>query len=76
MQVARNFFLSREQTYIRKAREILLALEIERVLSKPQIHGRCTRTRSTSASAAYGAAAAARIYYGRDLAELTLPRRP
>src|ERR671923_1985095 len=37
MQVARNFFLSREKTYLRKLNEILLALVIERNLSKQEI---------------------------------------
>ena len=37
MQVARNYFLSREQTFIRKFKEILLALEIEQALSKDEI---------------------------------------
>ena len=37
MQVARNFFLSPEKTYERKLREIVLALKIERELSKDEI---------------------------------------
>ncbi len=37
MQVARNFFLSREKTYLRKLTEIFLALKIERYLSKQEI---------------------------------------
>ncbi|MGZ7238597.1 transglycosylase domain-containing protein, partial [Streptococcus pyogenes] len=37
MQVARNFFLSREKTYNRKLYEILLSLKIEQNLSKDQI---------------------------------------
>ena len=37
MQVARNFFLSRKKTYVRKLIEILLALRIERDLSKREI---------------------------------------
>ena len=37
MQVARNFFLSREKTYIRKLNEILLALKIEREFTKDEI---------------------------------------
>ncbi|MDH3715419.1 MAG: transglycosylase domain-containing protein, partial [Gammaproteobacteria bacterium] len=37
MQVARNFFLTPEKTYIRKLKEILLALQIERRLSKDEI---------------------------------------
>ena len=37
MQVARNFFLSRKKTYSRKIREILLALKIDRELSKDKV---------------------------------------
>ena len=37
MQVARNFFLSREKTYLRKLNEIFLAFKIERELSKKEI---------------------------------------
>ena len=37
MQVARNFFLSNEKTYLRKLNEIILALEIEQVLTKEEI---------------------------------------
>ena len=37
MQVARNYFLSRDRTFIRKFNEILLAIEIERNLSKQEI---------------------------------------
>ena len=37
MQVARNFFLTPEQTYTRKIKEIILALKIEGTLSKPEI---------------------------------------
>ena len=37
MQVARNFFLSREKTYLRKISEIFLALKIEREISKEEI---------------------------------------
>ncbi|WP_435102954.1 penicillin-binding protein 1A [Arhodomonas sp. AD133] len=71
MQVARNFFLSPEQTYIRKAREILLALEIERLLSKEEIM-ELYLNKIYLGEGAYGVAAAARIYYGRSLDELDL----
>ena len=37
MQVARNFFLTREKTYIRKLREVLLAFKLEQILSKGEI---------------------------------------
>jgi penicillin-binding protein 1A len=71
MQVARNFFLTPEQTYIRKAREILLALKIERELTKEEILELYVNEIYLG-QRAYGVAAAAHIYYGRDLDELTL----
>ena len=37
MQVARNFFLSREQTYVRKIREIFISFHIESLLTKDEI---------------------------------------
>ncbi|HEB98824.1 MAG TPA: peptidase, partial [Thiotrichales bacterium] len=71
MQVARNFFLSREKTYLRKLTEILLALKIERELSKEQIL-ELYLNKIYLGQRAYGVAAAARIYYGTDLDGLTL----
>lgn len=71
MQVARNYFLSREQTFVRKFKEILLALEIEQALSKDEIL-ELYLNKIYLGKRAYGVAAAARIYYGSDLDELTL----
>ncbi len=71
MQVARNYFLSREQTFVRKFKEILLALEIERALSKDEIL-ELYLNKIYLGKRAYGVAAAAKIYYGASLDELTL----
>lgn len=71
MQVARNFFLSREKTYIRKVKEIFLALEIERLLTKEEIL-ELYLNRSFLGNRAYGVGAAAQVYYGRDVSDLTL----
>lgn len=71
MQVARNFFLSREQTYLRKLNEILLALKIEQELSKEQIL-ELYLNKIYLGQRAYGVGAAARIYYGRHPNDLTL----
>ncbi|MGD2006042.1 MAG: transglycosylase domain-containing protein, partial [Pseudomonadales bacterium] len=71
MQVARNYFLSREQTFIRKFKEILLALEIEQALSKDEILS-LYLNKIYLGKRAYGVAAAARIYYNKSLDELTL----
>ncbi len=71
MQVARNFFLSSEKTYIRKINEILLALKIERELSKEDIL-ELYFNKIYLGHRAYGIAAASELYYGVPLADLTL----
>ena len=71
MQVARNYFLSLEQTFLRKFNEILLALEIERALSKEEILELYVN-RVFLGHRAYGFEAAAQTYYGKSLAELTV----
>jgi penicillin-binding protein 1A len=71
MQLARNFFLSPERKLERKLREILLALKIERELSKDEILG-LYLNKIFLGNRAYGVAAAAQVYYGKSLAELSL----
>ncbi len=73
MQVARNFFLSREKTYIRKLNEIILALQIEQKLSKEEILN-LYLNKIYLGNRAYGIGAAAKVYYGKALTELTLPQ--
>lgn len=74
MQVARNFLLSNEKTYLRKLKEILLALKIERRYSKDQIL-ELYLNKIYMGQRAYGLAAAAQTYYGKDLAELSLAQQ-
>ena len=73
MQVARNFFLTREKTYIRKLNEILLALKIEREFTKDEILELYVN-KIFLGQRAYGVGAAAQVYYGVPVAELTLPQ--
>ncbi len=73
MQVARNFFLSREKTYLRKLNEILLALKIERELSKQEIL-ELYLNKIYLGHRAYGIGAAAEVYYGVPINRLTLPQ--
>jgi penicillin-binding protein 1A len=73
MQVARNFFLSPEKTYTRKFKELLLALRIERELTKEQIL-ELYINKIFLGHRAYGFAAAAQVYYGTKLDKLTLPQ--
>lgn len=71
MQVARNFFLGREKTYRRKLNEILLSLKIERELSKDEILELYVN-KIFLGHRAYGIGAAASVYYGKGVEELTL----
>ncbi|MBV8626261.1 MAG: penicillin-binding protein 1A [Paraburkholderia sp.] len=71
MQVARNFFLSSEKTYTRKIYEMMLAYKIERALTKDQIL-ELYMNQIYLGERAYGFAAAARVYFGKDLKDITL----
>jgi len=74
MQVARNFLLSNEKTYLRKLKEILLALKIERQYSKNQILD-LYLNKIYMGQRAYGVAAAAQTYYGKDISALNLAQQ-
>jgi penicillin-binding protein 1A len=70
-QVARNFFLSSEQTFKRKIYEMLLAWKIEQNLSKDQIL-EVYMNQIYLGQRAYGFASAAQIYYGKKLSDLSV----
>ncbi len=71
MQLARNLFLSPERTYSRKFREIILAVQIERHFTKPQIFTLyCNQI--YLGHGVYGFAAAAQYYFGKNVKDLTL----
>ena len=70
-QLARNFFLTPEKTIIRKAREAVLAVEIENALSKQEIL-ELYLNKIFLGYRSYGVAAAAQTYFGKNLDELTL----
>ncbi|MBI3945695.1 MAG: PBP1A family penicillin-binding protein [Armatimonadetes bacterium] len=70
-QLARNIFLSQRKTVSRKLQELLLAREIERRLSKEEILQRYLNT-VFYGSGAHGVKAAARVYFGKLPAQLTL----
>ena len=74
MQVARNFFLSKEKTLTRKFNEMLLAFKIESNLSKQQII-ELYINQIYLGQRAYGFASAAQTYYGRPLAELSIAQQ-
>src|SRR5436190_745853 len=71
MQVARNFFLSSEKTATRKLYEVLLAFKIEHSLTKDQILELYVN-QIYLGQRAYGFAAAAQIYFGKSLEQLSL----
>jgi penicillin-binding protein 1A len=71
MQVARNFFLSPEQTYTRKFNEILLALKIEKELDKEKII-ELYLNKIFLGHRAYGISAASQVYYDKKLLDITL----
>ncbi len=73
MQVARNFFLSREKSYLRKINEIFLAFKIESELDKNEIL-ELYLNKIYLGQRAYGIAAAAQVYYGSDINDLELPQ--
>jgi penicillin-binding protein 1A len=70
-QVARNFFLSPSKTLERKLKEALLALQIERQLSKAQIL-ELYMNQIFLGQRAYGFAAAAQVYFGKPLSALSI----
>ncbi|HEY1149505.1 MAG TPA: transglycosylase domain-containing protein, partial [Pseudoduganella sp.] len=71
MQVARNFFLSREKVVSRKLTEILLAYKIEAALSKDQIL-ELYMNQIYLGQRSFGFAGAAQVYFGKSLKELSI----
>ena len=71
MQVARNFYLSTEKTFTRKLFEVLLAIEIERKLSKNQIL-ELYLNQIFLGRRAYGFAAASQIYFNKPVQRVSL----
>ena len=71
MQVARNFFLTRDKTYTRKLKEVLLAFRLEQILSKQEILS-LYLNKIFLGHRAYGFGAAADVYYAKELHELSI----
>ncbi|HNI38087.1 MAG TPA: transglycosylase domain-containing protein, partial [Pseudomonadales bacterium] len=71
MQLARNFFLSSEKSFIRKFNEILLSIQLERTLKKEKIFELYVN-KIYLGHKAYGAQSAAYVYYGKTLDQLSL----
>lgn len=71
MQVARSFFLDRRKMFSRKIKEIFIAMHMEEVLTKEQIL-MLYLNKMELGHRAFGVGAAAQVYYGKPLSELTL----
>ena len=70
-QLARNFFLSPERTLMRKVKEAFLAVRIEQMLSKDEIL-ELYLNKIYLGYRAYGVGAAAQVYFGKTVDQLTL----
>ncbi|EKO5171623.1 PBP1A family penicillin-binding protein [Vibrio vulnificus] len=70
-QLARNFFLSNEKKLMRKVKEIFIAIHIEQLLSKQEIMELYVN-KIFLGYRSYGFGAAARVYFGKDLQDLSL----
>jgi penicillin-binding protein 1A len=71
MQLARDFFLTRDKTYIRKIREIIIAWHMEQLLSKDEIL-ELYLNKVELGHRSFGFGAAAQVYYGKTVNELSL----
>lgn len=71
-QVAKTFLLTSERTYTRKIKELILSWRIEKMYSKDEIL-ELYLNRIYLGNGSYGVAAAAQTYFGKTLAELTVP---
>jgi penicillin-binding protein 1A len=69
--LARNFFLSPERTVMRKVKEAFLAIRIEQLLSKDEIL-ELYLNKIYLGYRAYGVGAAAQVYFGKNVDQLTL----
>ena len=72
MQLARGIFLSPDKTYRRKLLEMFLAVRIEQELTKQEILA-LYMNKMFLGQRAYGVGAAAEVYFGKTVDQLTLP---
>jgi penicillin-binding protein 1A len=70
-QLARVYFLTRDRTFVRKAKELILALQIEREFSKQEILA-LYLNKIFLGQRAYGVGAAAEVYFGKSLQKLNI----
>jgi len=72
MQLARNLFLSPDRSFHRKVQEVLLAIQIERRFTKPQIFT-LYANQIFLGHGVYGFEAASEFYFSKPARKLTLP---
>ena len=70
-QLARDYFLTREQLFTRKLREAFLAYKIEQEFSKEEIMA-LFLNKMFFGQRAYGVAAAAQVYFGKNLGDINI----
>jgi len=70
-QLARDYFLTREQVFTRKVREAFLAYKIEQEFSKQEIMALFVN-KMFFGQRAYGVAAAAQVYFGKSLNDINV----
>ena len=70
-QLAREYFLTRDRTFIRKAKEIILAIQIENSFTKQEIM-ELYLNKTFLGQRSYGVVAAAQVYFGKELDELSV----
>ncbi len=70
-QLARVYFLTRERSFVRKAKELILAMQIEREFSKEEILA-LYLNKIFLGQRAYGVGAAAEVYFGKPLQQLSI----
>lgn len=70
-QLARAYFLTRERSFIRKAKELFLAVQIENEFTKKEILS-LYLNKIFLGQRAYGVGAAAEVYFGKSLENLTV----
>ena len=70
-QLARDYFLTRDRTFIRKAKELILSIQIENSFTKQDIL-ELYLNKTFLGQRAHGVAAAAQVYFGKGLDELSV----
>ncbi|MCC4237154.1 PBP1A family penicillin-binding protein [Vibrio anguillarum] len=70
-QLARNFYLSNEKKIMRKIKEIFIAIHIEQLLTKKEIL-ELYLNKIYLGYRSYGIGAAAQVYFGKEVKDLTL----